>query len=132
MITKWRMQYKHLYLYTTILVAIILSNKLRSYVRNVVNYSSRMMMVQLQFQNNNINIIWSYGPTADKDDNEIDEYNNHPNKLMKSIKSNDVTFVLGDYNTKVGEGGVDDCVGPYGLGQRNERGEELIEFCRFK
>jgi len=37
---------------------------------------------------------------------------------------------MGDWNASVGEGGHGKCVGEYGLGKKNERGEKLIEFCK--
>ena len=36
---------------------------------------------------------------------------------------------MGDFNTKVGKGSYKDIVGSYGLGERNERGDKLIEWC---
>ena len=41
-------------------------------------------------------------------------------------KSNEVNFVLGDFNAKVGCEQQDKTVGPFGLGVKNERGEHLI------
>ena len=38
-------------------------------------------------------------------------------------------MVIGDGNAVVGEDGNEKCVGKYGLGQRNQRGEKLVEFC---
>ena len=35
---------------------------------------------------------------------------------------------MGDLNAKVGSEKLDDIVGPQGLGDRNERGERLIEW----
>ena len=38
---------------------------------------------------------------------------------------------MGDWNAKVGQGQLKDSgLGPYGLGQRNERGERLLSFCK--
>ena len=39
---------------------------------------------------------------------------------------------MGDMNAKVGEGRFENVVGEYGLGQRNERGERFIEWCKAK
>ncbi|GFS03866.1 craniofacial development protein 2-like [Elysia marginata] len=39
---------------------------------------------------------------------------------------------MGDFNAKVGEGRIDNIVGPYGLGDSNERGERLVDWCREK
>lgn len=37
---------------------------------------------------------------------------------------------MGDFNSKVGEGRVDGTIGSFGLGERNRRGEKLIEWCK--
>jgi len=41
-------------------------------------------------------------------------------------------IVLGDFNAKIGEGKQDLLVGPHGLGDRNERGDVLMEWCEEK
>ena len=47
------------------------------------------------------------------------------------MKSRQVCVVMGDFNAKLGLGrNFESCVGDYGLGQRNERGDMLAEFCR--
>ena len=37
---------------------------------------------------------------------------------------------MGDFNGKVGEGREEDMVGPFGLGERNDNGEKLVNFCK--
>ena len=46
---------------------------------------------------------------------------------LEGIKGKEYVIVMGDWNASVG-GGQEKCVGQYGLGKRNERGEKLIEF----
>ena len=36
---------------------------------------------------------------------------------------------MGDWNVKIGRTEKSECVGQYGRGTRNERGDKLIEFC---
>jgi len=38
-------------------------------------------------------------------------------------------MVIGDFNAKVGEGAIKGIVGRHGLGERNEAGDKLVEFC---
>lgn len=41
-----------------------------------------------------------------------------------------MTIIGGDFNAKVGErGDAESCMGRYGLGKRNEAGQQLIDFC---
>uniref|UniRef100_A0A8D8QKV4 Craniofacial development protein 2 n=1 Tax=Cacopsylla melanoneura TaxID=428564 RepID=A0A8D8QKV4_9HEMI len=38
-------------------------------------------------------------------------------------------MVLGDFNAKVGLGRIDNIVGPFGLGEMNDAGEDFVSFC---
>lgn len=37
---------------------------------------------------------------------------------------------MGDFNAKIGEGQLQDVVGQFGLGVRNDRGDRLVQFCQ--
>ena len=41
----------------------------------------------------------------------------------------DVLYVMGDWNAKVGSKQMDNITRSFGLGERNKRGDDLIEFC---
>ena len=47
----------------------------------------------------------------------------------KNVASTDVMVVMGDMNAKIGKGSVDRYVGEFGLGERNDSGDRLLEFC---
>ncbi|XP_045471740.1 craniofacial development protein 2-like [Harmonia axyridis] len=113
-------------------VGIIINKMLKPYVRSFVPYSDRMALIQLNSTPRNINIIQIYAPTADKDDDVIEDFYEQLSQLMKYTKSNEVTMINGDFNAKVGRGREDDIIGDYGLGERNQRGDRLVEFCREK
>ena len=51
------------------------------------------------------------------------------NELMDAIVTQH-TVVLGDFNAKIGRRkiGENSIMGPYGTGERNERGDRLMEF----
>ena len=38
-------------------------------------------------------------------------------------------YVIGDWIAKVGQDGTNGTTGRFGLGERNERGDQLVEFC---
>ena len=51
--------------------------------------------------------------------------------VLSTIKDKDPIIIMGDFNAKVGQGQLKDSgLGPHGLGQRNERGERLLNFCK--
>jgi len=45
-------------------------------------------------------------------------------------KNNEVLIVMGDLTSKVGRGKEDNVVGPHGLGERNDRGNLWVDWCR--
>ena len=49
--------------------------------------------------------------------------------MIKEVKSTDVLLVIGDFNAKIGKEPFQDIVGQHGLGERNSRGERLLQFC---
>ena len=51
-------------------------------------------------------------------------------QLKNVKKSQDCLVIIGDFNGKVGDVKEDDIVGPYGLGQRNENGQSIVDCCR--
>ncbi len=48
---------------------------------------------------------------------------------MDEIPRGDVLYVIGDWNAIVGQDETNGTTGRFGLGERNERGDQLVEFC---
>ena len=49
--------------------------------------------------------------------------------VVDEIPRGDVLYVIGDWNAKVGQDETNGTTGRFGLGERNERGDQLVEFC---
>ena len=49
---------------------------------------------------------------------------------LRHTMNSEITIIMGDLNAKVGSEAVDNLVGSYGLGDKNDRGELLIDFCQ--
>lgn len=47
---------------------------------------------------------------------------------MKVGNRHDFNIIIGNINVEVGRGEMENCVRQYGMGQRNESGDRLIEF----
>ena len=49
---------------------------------------------------------------------------------MKDVPRKEMKMIVGDWNAKVGKDctGLEGVIGRYGYGERNERGENLLEF----
>ena len=50
-------------------------------------------------------------------------------KAKTQCKNQDPLIIVGDFNAKVGQRGDELSVGMHGTGNRNERGERLVEWC---
>ena len=76
-----------------------------------------------------VNIIQVYAPTTDHDEDMIESFYQKLEEVRKQTKEHEITIIMGDLNAKVGEGGDGDVVGGFGLGEQNERGDRLVEWC---
>ena len=92
--------------------------------------SDRIMLVKLKGKPFDISIIQVYAPTADKSEEEHEQFYNDLEMAKSQCKSQYIVIVMGDFNAKVGDEIYEDTVGPHGLGNRNERGEKLIEWAK--
>ena len=50
-------------------------------------------------------------------------------KVREQCKSHDIILVMGDLNAKLSRLRVEKIVGPFGLGEWNERGDRWEEWC---
>ena len=70
-----------------------------------------------------------YAPTAVCGEETLEAFYEDIDKALSTIKNYEFLIVMGDFNAKIGRGRTDNIAGPHGLGDRNERGDRLIEFC---
>ena len=113
-------------------VGIIIHKKYASAVMGFLPISKRVIVVKLQGKPFNLTVIQVYAPTADKTEEELEEFYEDLEKAYKHVNSTDILIVMGDMNAKIGKGSVENHVGAFGLGTRNERGDRLLEFCMEK
>ena len=110
-------------------VAIVMKNSIAKSLMGYWPINDRIIMCKLQAKPFNIVILQLYAPTSDHDDEEIDTFYEEVNSALKQTKSSDIIIILGDFNAKVGNTAMSECMGKHGLGETNERGERLIQFC---
>jgi len=111
-------------------VALVLDRNFASSVLSFWPYSDRLMLVKLKSSPFNVNVIVAYAPTAAAEDHDISSFYASLQELHSSCKSNEVTIVMGDFNAKVGRERDGKIVGNFGLGNRNECGDKLVDWCR--
>ena len=87
-------------------------------------------MISLCFQGKpfNITVIQVYAPTSNAE--EVERFYEDLQDLLEPTPKQDVLFIIGDWNAKVGSRETPGVTGKFGLGVQNEAGQRLIEFCQ--
>ena len=71
-----------------------------------------------------------YAPTSSATDDVVDEfYNQLQDTLDTASSKRDAVFVIGDFNAKIGAGHCHEEENSVGLGERNKRGDNLVDLC---
>ena len=91
--------------------------------------SDRVLLVKPQGQPFNFSIIVVYAPTSDSSDDDIENFYKMLDKAKAQCKSQELALVIGDLNAKVGKEQSSEVTGHHGLGERNEQGNEWVQWC---
>ena len=85
-------------------------------------------MISVCFQGKPFNIIVTqvYAPTSNAEEAEVERFCEDLQDLLELTHKNDVLFIIGDRNAKVGTQETPGVTGKFGLGIRNEAGQRLI------
>ena len=112
-------------------VAFILCGRVNATGYSWHNVSERIICLKLNSKPVNMIIIQVYAPTNDATQSEVEEFYEQLEEAVKVQKKKyrDCLIIMGDFNGKVGGMKDKDTVGPFGLGQRNENGQCVIECC---
>ena len=89
-------------------------------------------MISVRFQGKpfNIMVIQVYALTSNAEEAEDEQYYEDLQDLLELTQEKDVPFIIGDWNTKVGNQETPGVTGKFGLGVQNEAGQRLTEFCQ--
>ena len=89
-----------------------------------------MIFVCFQGKSFNITVIQVYTPTSRAEEAEVELFYEDLQDLLELTPKEDVLFIIGDWNAKVGSQETSGITGKFGLGVQNEAGQRLIEFCQ--
>ena len=78
----------------------------------------------------NITVIQAYAPTTKAEEAEVEWFYDDLQDLLELTPPEDILFIIGDWNAKVGHQEIPGVTGKFGLGVQNEAGQRLIEFCQ--
>src|SRR6267154_1989270 len=93
--------------------------------------SERITIMKLKVAPINMLIVQIYAPCEDDKEEEKDRFYETLDQIIAEYrKGRECVVVMGDFNGKVGDSKVDDTVGPFGLGERNDNGERVVGFCK--
>lgn len=105
----------------------------KEHKNNIISFSAlseRVALLKLKYNNQLITIIQAYAPTEMATNEEINLFYQTLQEAQNQV-TNDV-LVIGDFNAKVGQPRTEDrenlVLGKYGQGNRNERGEKLLQY----
>ena len=78
----------------------------------------------------NITVIQAYAPASNTEEAEVEQFYEDLQDLLELTRKNDVLFIIGDWNAKVGSQETPGVTGKFGLGMQNEAGQRVVEFCQ--
>ena len=89
-------------------------------------------MISVHFQGKpfNITVIQVYALTNNAEEAEVERFYEDLQDLLELTPKNDVLFIIGDWNAKVGSQETPGVTGKFGLGVQNKAGQRLTEFCQ--
>ena len=84
--------------------------------------NNKMISVHLQGEPFNITVIQIYAPTSNAEEAEVERFYEDLQDLLELTPKNDVLFIIGDWNARVGSQEIPGIIGKFGLGMCNEVG----------
>ena len=79
-----------------------------------------MISVHLQGKPFNITVIQVYAPASNTEEAEVEWFYEDLQDLLELTPKTDVLFIIGEWNTKVGNQETPGVTGKFGLGMRNK------------
>ena len=110
-------------------VALVLSEWMLNKVVEWKEVSSRLMWVRVRMGKECWAFVSAYGPGTEKSLEERNGFWFDLTRCVEGLSRRNYVVVLGDLNARVGDSEVEGVVGKFGVPDRNESGEKLLEMC---
>ena len=89
-----------------------------------------MISLRLQGKPFNITVIQVCAPTSNAENAEVEWFDEDLQDRLELTPQNDILFIIGDWNAKIGSQEIPGVIGKFGLGVQHEAGQRLTEFCQ--
>ena len=89
-----------------------------------------MISVHFPGKTFSITVIQVYDSTSNAEEAEVERFYEDLQDLLEVTPRKDVLFIIGEWNTKVGNQEIPVVTGKFGLGVQNEVGQKLTVFCQ--
>ena len=110
-------------------IAIIVNKRVQNAVLVCNLKNDRIISVCFQGKPFNITVIQVYALTSNAEEADVEQFYEDLQDLLELTPKEDVLFLIGDWNAKVGSQGTPGVTGKFSLGVQNEVGQRLIEIC---
>ena len=112
-------------------VGLAIQNSLLPCIEQPGSISPRLMSMRIRLSSGFVTVISAYAPTLMAEPVEKDEFYQQLDDTLLSIAAGDSIVLAGDFNARTGSdyrswSGV---IGPHGLGNMNDNGQRLLEYC---
>jgi hypothetical protein len=109
-------------------VGFLINIKHKSNIESFRGLSERVALLDMKIENFTISIVQAYAPTSTASDDELESFYCTLNEAIQLCGKN--MIIMGDFNAKIGQPGIDEytVMGKFGHGNRNTRGDRLIQF----
>ena len=112
-------------------VAVIMTKKAEQALMEWKSISGRIIYARFFSMYQKLSIIQIYAPTNEANVKDKDNFYEQLQTVVDSVHKHDILLVMGDLKAKVGEDneGYENITGSHGVGERNDNGERLVDFC---
>ena len=114
-------------------VGFAVKNSLLGFIEQPTGGTERLLKLRLCTAKGVATFICAYAPTLKGTSEEKDQFYDELNNILEETPNSDVIYILGDFNARVGkdQNSWPICLGKHNIGNMNENGQRLLEFCTF-